>query len=107
MSEEKVYGITEFRQAAVVLSYCSEWFLMRFTAEELLQLSRAICSCNRYVPPEDWTEQQVLQAIMGRTPDWDEVLDSEGRVHLHSKNVTDCWCSECQFKKRGQKEEPS
>ena len=63
-------GAEELRTAVGALDNCTESFLDRFTAEQLLQLWRVWNECGWDICPDQWTERQVREALQGKPPLW-------------------------------------
>lgn len=64
-------GIEQLRSAVTLLNYCREAFCQRYSAEELLTFFRMYVECDRFITPDDWTEQQRTEALAGKVPQWD------------------------------------
>lgn len=63
-------GIDILRGAVAAFACCNETFLWRFSPEQLLRLYDAWMASDWDVSPDQWTEAQVQQALVGWVPAW-------------------------------------
>jgi len=70
---EGLHGIELLRYAAKLFDKCNETFNGKFTVGELLIIAAAHKECKWDYFPDQWTEQQIAEAIMhGAVPEWEE-----------------------------------
>ena len=73
------FGMCELRKAVNIFDRVPEEFNDRWTASELLHISRAYSLCAWTYAPHEWTEDQLRAAVRGETPPrWEE--DETGHV---------------------------
>lgn len=68
-------GAEEMRSAVRLFDSCSESFLDRFTAEQLILIWRAWHASEWDVRPDLWSERQVQAALKGVAPRWDNDMN--------------------------------
>jgi hypothetical protein len=73
-----VFGIEELRAAVNLFNNCNETFNQQFTADELIKLYQAYVKSGWDFLPDDWHETQVMQALQGIVPRWEE--NARGRL---------------------------
>lgn len=73
----KEYGIDFLRQCVLAFGSVNETFCQRFRPEELLAIGRAWMSAKWDIPPDAWTKRQVIEALRGIVPDWQ---DKNGKI---------------------------
>lgn len=61
----KPFGIEELRGAYNLLNNCNETFNHKFTVEQLINIYRAYKRSEFDVPPDRWTEQEIIYALAG------------------------------------------
>lgn len=65
------FGIERLRRMVNLFNNCNESFNTRFTIEELVKLGDAYQRSEWDIPPDEWTERQIRDAIdKGRAPTW-------------------------------------
>lgn len=65
-------AINTLRRVVLLFNAGSEEFAARFDVEQLVQL-HAMCLASAWdFHPENWTDRQVLEALLGVVPQWDE-----------------------------------
>lgn len=76
MSARRVLtGAEEMRSAVRLFDSCSESFLDRFTAEQLILIWRAWHASDWDVRPDLWSERQVQASLNGAAPRWDNDMN--------------------------------
>lgn len=63
-------GIEKLRRAVNILDGCNESFNQRFTQEQLLKLVEIHLAGDWLFTPDEWSEQQISEALAGIVPDW-------------------------------------
>ncbi len=69
---EELHGVDILRGAFNVFNCCNETFNQRFSTEELVKLYRAFYVCGWDITPDHWTDRQVIDALLGCAPQWDD-----------------------------------
>ena len=72
MSGLEQTGADELRLIVRNMDSCPEWFLDRYTTEQLVTLFRAQLACGWDWMPHQWAPRQVREALCGIVPQWDE-----------------------------------
>ena len=65
MIPEPLAGIEALRQAVNLFSNCTESFNERWTPAELLALFEAYARSDWDIPPDQWTEEEIADALTG------------------------------------------
>jgi len=65
-------GIDKLRKMVNCFDYCRESFNERFSVKELSSIFDAQTKSDWCYLPDEWTERQVLDALKGIVPQWDE-----------------------------------
>lgn len=65
-------GIDQLRKAIALFCNCNETFNMRWHAEELIALYRAYAASDMDIPPDRWSDKQLVDALIGKVPMWSE-----------------------------------
>lgn len=70
---DRIVGASdELRLLVRNFNACDESFLTRFTVAELVTLHRAWMASSHDIRPDQWSERQVLEALAGKVPEWNE-----------------------------------
>lgn len=95
--------VDDLRRAADVLGWMRESFNRRHTGQELLRLLRVCWAGEWDVLPDEWTGQQVAEALtFGRVPRFEE-----RSFGLHAVGVDDCGCRGCRSERRWNEDDAS
>lgn len=64
--------IEQLRHLVDIFNLNNEGFNMRFTLPQLFQIYDAWMLSGWDIRPDEWSEQQLSEALQGIAPDWDE-----------------------------------
>lgn len=64
-------AIDAMREMVAAFDRCNETFNQQFTLPQLVKIWNAWNQCGWTIPPDEWTSQQVREALRGIAPDWD------------------------------------
>lgn len=65
------FGCDELRQIVKLMDMNSESFNQQYTAEELVRIFQMCMISDWDFLPDQWEEKQVLEALNGYIPQWD------------------------------------
>ena len=66
------YGLEELRHIVNNYDFCVENFISKFSVEDLIKIHRAWMKSDWDIYPDQWTDRQVKEALLGMAPNWDE-----------------------------------
>lgn len=66
----KMTGAQLLRLIVNNLDACAENFLDRFTADQLIQIGRMHLLSEFDFYPDQWTDRQIREALIGKVPQW-------------------------------------